>query len=152
MTETVGAIVAQFESAAKEAHRAEMELRKQLAEQLSRLERERAFAFRRSAFVRLLATSATSQQNEDEAAAAQGRAVAEELGWDGKSKAHEAILEEIKPLGGMIWRLLQDKGEESGSDVAAKLAQFEVWFQEKHGTPFYTLFDQYVPEAPLVDF
>jgi hypothetical protein len=152
MTETVGRIVAQFESAAKEAHRAEMALRKQLAEQLSRLERERAFAFRRSAFVRLLAESAISQQNEDEATDAQGLAVAEELGWDGKSEAHEAILGEMKPLGGVIWRLLQDKGEDSGSEVAVKLARFEVWFQEKHGTPFYTLFDQYVPEAPLVDF
>jgi hypothetical protein len=34
----------------------------------------------------------------------------------------------------------------------AELEAFEAWFEGAHGKSFYALFDQYVPEVPVVDF
>ena len=48
MTPAAMALVAEFESAAKSAQVAEAELRKTMTEQIARLERQRAFAFRRT--------------------------------------------------------------------------------------------------------
>jgi len=42
--------------------------------------------------------------------------------------------------------------ERSTPDFASALEEFEAWYQGHAGEPFYALFDQYVPEAPLVDF
>jgi hypothetical protein len=36
--------------------------------------------------------------------------------------------------------------------VIPALEAFEAWFETAHGKPFYVLFDQYVPEVPVVDF
>ena len=58
MTPAALALLAEFESAAKSAQVAEAELRKTMTEQIGRLERQRAFAFRRSRLVRTLADSA----------------------------------------------------------------------------------------------
>jgi len=34
----------------------------------------------------------------------------------------------------------------------AALAQFETWYAQTHTTPFWTLFEHYIPETPRVDF
>ncbi len=57
MTPAALALVAQFESAAKATRTAEEELRKKLTEQIAGIERQRAFAFRRSRLIRSLATA-----------------------------------------------------------------------------------------------
>jgi hypothetical protein len=150
MTETVTSLVAKFEGIATKAHQAEMSLRKQFAGELARLERERAYAFRRVAFVRLLAESTADKPTEEEAVTAQCRALSEELGWDGTSKVREAILDSMGPLARSIWQSLHQAGPEA--PVETTLDQFETWFRHNHEMEFYALFDQYVPEAPLVDF
>ncbi len=152
MNEATSALIAEFEGAARNAQQAETLLRKQMAEEITRLERQRAFAYRRTNFIRMLASSAAGVEKEDEAAAAQYRALSEELGWHGESEAHKAILEQMKPLGRSVWQCVCGTEPEVNSDVAAELSAFEAWFESKHGTPFYALFDRYVPEAPLVDF
>jgi hypothetical protein len=35
---------------------------------------------------------------------------------------------------------------------AEALAGFEAWYAAETGTPFWALFDRYVPETPVVDF
>ena len=48
-----------------------------------------------------------------------------------------------------------EKPEEEGQeppDPAAALAAFEAWYQGARGTPFWILFETYMPETPVVDF
>ena len=152
MNEAVTALVAEFEAAARSAQENETLLRKKMADEIAKLERQRAFAFRRSNFIRLLGSSAAGLETEDEAAAAQCSALSQELGWQGESEAHKAILDEMKPLGRSVWQCVCGVEPKPGVKVAAELDKFETWFEGKHGTPFYTLFDQYIPQVPVVDF
>jgi hypothetical protein len=152
MNEAVAALVAEFEAAAIDAQQNEVLLRKKMADEIAKLERQRAFAFRRSNFIRLLGSSAAGLETEDEATAAQCGALSQELGWQGESEAHKAILDEMKPLGRCVWQCVCGVEPEPGVTVAAELDKFETWFEGKHGKPFYVLFDQYVPEVPVVDF
>ncbi len=152
MNEAATALLSQFEGAARTAQEAEASLRKAMAAEIARLEREREIAFRRTRLVRLLASSAGDLEGEDEAVSAQCSALREEFGWYGESEAHKAVLDEMRPLARSIWQCVCEGQAGSAEAAAAELKKFEAWFQMNRGTPFYVLFDHYVPEAPLVDF
>ncbi|MGA7324461.1 MAG: hypothetical protein WBX25_08270 [Rhodomicrobium sp.] len=152
MNEATAALISQFEGAAKNAKEAEATLRRTMAAEIARHEREREFAFRRTRLIRLLTSSAAALPTEDEAVLAQCRAVREEFGWHAESEAYKSILEEIRPLALAVWLCVCETQTGSAEAVAAELAKFEAWFQARRGTPFYALFDQYFPDAPLVDF
>jgi len=47
---------------------------------------------------------------------------------------------------------LRPQPEAPAVDVIALLATFEAWYAAAHRTPFWDLFDQPMPETPLVDF
>jgi len=145
-------LVAQFEAAAKTAQQAEEALRKKMAAEVARLERRRAFAFRRTRLVRTLATAAVGVEDEEAALAAQRGAVREELGWSGESEAHGAILDGLEPLGRTVWQCACGVEEGTPEAVNRDLEKFEAWFEGAHGKSFYVLFDQYMPEVPVVDF
>jgi hypothetical protein len=164
MTPAALALVAQFESAAKATRAAEEELRKKLTEQIASIERQRAFAFRRTRLVRALAaasdvsTAAPEAERENEAGleakawARQRHAVREELGWTGESDAYNAILEQLRPVAAQVRRCACSDQPDGGADVLDELEKFETWYERTHGKSFYALFDQYVPEVPVVDF
>lgn len=146
------ALVAEFEAAAKMAQHAEAELRKTLTEQLARAERQRAFAFRRTRLIRVLTTAAATAETEDAAMTAQACGLREDLGWSGASAAQDEILERMRPLARAVWQCVRGTDGYSSPAVAAELEAFEQWFQQARGQPLYSLFDQYVPEVPVVDF
>jgi flavin-dependent dehydrogenase len=152
MTPATAALVAEFEAAAKTAQQAEEALRKKLTQEVANLERQRAFAFRRTRLIRLLATSAAAADAEDAAVTAQRCAVRDEIGWTGESEAHRAILDRLDPVGRAVWECTREDGEGAPAAVTDELKQFEAWFEEAHKKPFYALFDQYYPEVPVVDF
>jgi hypothetical protein len=163
MTPAALALVAQFESAAKATRAAEEELRKKLTEQIASIERQRAFAFRRTRLVRALASTAdtgaaqegereTESDLEAKAWLQQRHAVREELGWTGESEAYDAILEQLRPVAAEVRRCACSGGPDDGADVLDELEKFETWYERTHGKSFYALFDQYVPEVPVVDF
>jgi hypothetical protein len=153
MTPAALALLAEFESAAKSAQVAEAELRKTMTEQIGRLERQRAFAFRRSRLVRTLADSAGLEASEaDQVWAMQRQAVREELGWTGKSEAHDAILARLQPVAQAVRQCVCTLEGQAPAPVTPQLEAFEAWFEGAHGKSFYALFDQYVPEVPVVDF
>jgi hypothetical protein len=153
MSPAAMALVAEFESAAKTAQVAEAELRKTMAAQIGRLERQRAFAFRRTRLIRALAKSAGVRSSEpEEIWLAQRQSVSDELGWTGTSEAYDAILTHLQPLARAVQQRLGIVEGEEPAAVAPELEAFEVWFEEVHGKSFYALFDQYVPEVPIVDF
>ena len=151
MTPAAMALVAEFEAAAKTAQAAEAELRKRVAEQVGRLERQRAFAFRRTRLIRTLATSANvgAEASEPEQVwGAQRQAVRDELGWTEPSDNYDAILVRRQP----VWQCACAADGEAPPAVAPELEAFEAWFEGAHGKSFYALFDQYVSEVPVVDF
>jgi hypothetical protein len=164
MTPAALALVAEFESAAKATRAAEEELRKRLTEQIASIERQRAFAFRRTRLVRTLAVAAEADtakpapEGSDEAKLAaeawtrQRRAVREELGWTGESQAYDTILMQLQPLGQAVLHCACSTIPDAGTVVLDELEKFETWFESTHGKSFYALFDQYVPEVPVVDF
>ena len=95
MTPGALALVAEFETAAKATRAAEEELRKRLTEQITSIERQRAFAFRRTRLVRSLAAAVeagtANPEGEGDATeieakvwSKQRRCVRDELGWTGE--------------------------------------------------------------------
>lgn len=154
MTPAATALLAHFEAAAKAAQAAEAELRKSQALLIAKLEKQRAYAFRRSRLIRALAVSGPTETEEDTKAlwAMQQRAVCEELGWTSLSESYRNILAHMQPLGAAVQARLCMEDEAPADAVMQALEQFEAWFEEAHGKPFYVLFDQYVPEVPVVDF
>lgn len=152
MNAVATALVADFEAAAKSAQQAEEAARKKLVDEIARLERQRAFAFRRTRLVRALATAAVGAETEENALAAQRRAVREELGWTGESEAYGAILDRLQPVGRALWQCACGAEGSTPANVNEELQAFEASFEASHGKSFYVLFDQYAPEVPVVDF
>jgi hypothetical protein len=163
MTPGAVALVAEFETAARATRAAEEELRKKLSAQIASIERQRAFAFRRTRLVRSLASAveAETAKAEGEADATeteamvwsgQRRAVRDDLGWTGESQAYDAILAQLQPVGRAVWQCSCSVEPGSGAVVLDELEKFEIWFETAHGKSFYALFDEYVPEVPVVDF
>jgi len=151
------ALLAEYEAAARTARAAEEELRKRMAAEVARLERQRAFAFRRTRLVRALAQHAgAAAAKPEEAWLAQRQAVRSELGWSEPSDAHDVILARLEPVGGAIRRCVTAAEGDGAAALAAavqeELATFEAWFEGARGMSFYALFDQYFPEVPVVDF
>ncbi len=152
MNAAVSTLVTQFEAAARVAQQAEDALRKKMAEEVACMERRRAFAFRRTRLVRVLATAAVSSEREEGALAAQRLAVRTELGWEGENEIRTAVLDRLQPLGRTVWQCACGKEEPAPDAVNTELEVFETWFESSYNKSFYTLFDQYVPEVPVVDF
>jgi hypothetical protein len=153
MTPAALKLVADFEAAAKAAQEAEAALRRSMAEEIARIERERAFAFRRTHLVRLLASSAEGAEDEAAALAAQSEAACREFGWSAERPAHKEILERLAPVGKAVWQCactLQDQVDATATNDA--LRKFEDWFEQARGQSFYRLFEHHIPDTPLVDF
>ena len=152
MTSTVAELMTQFEAAAAAAKESEDALRRQMTAEIARLERNRAFAFRRTRLIRTLVQAASAAETEDDALAAQRRAVCNELGWEHQSDSYGVILARLQPVGKCVWNCACKDGDGTASEVLAELSVFETWFEETNGKSFYVLFDQYYPEVPVVDF
>lgn len=151
MRASAAGIVAEFEAAARMAKQSEEEVRKKLAAEIAGIERKRQFAFRRANLVRTLAVAAVREETEDAAHSAQRQAVCAELGWGEPSEAQSSILQRMAPLTQAVWQCTRDDAADRQA-IRFELEAFEAWFEGSHGRSFYALFDQYVPEVPVVDF
>lgn len=142
-----------FEAAASAAQSVENKYRTDAAAEIARLERERIVCFRRLRLVKLLAGASASAETVDAAVAHQRIAVADEFGWDADRADHTVVLDKLAGPGRAIYAALHEPAHSQHiSAIADDLASFESWYQSHAGQPFYVLFDQYVPQAPLVDF
>ena len=141
-----------FEVAAKAAQAAENTYRAEAGAEIARLERARIVCFRRVRLVKLLAGPTAQAETVEAALAAQRCAVADEFGWNADREDHKIVLANLEGPGRAIWSCLHGPAENPVGTIADNLAAFESWYQAHAGQPFYVLFDQYVPQAPLVDF
>lgn len=143
----------ELESAAIAANQAEDELQKRMAQEMKRLERERAFAWRRLNLMRSVASAIAEAEDEENAIACGKAALVTELGWAMESETRTETLNRFAAVAGAAYRgLCPPEGDEAAPDVAGELAQFESWYETTFGQPFWTLFDRHIPEElPLVE-
>jgi hypothetical protein len=140
-----------LEAAAEEAEATEGRFRREAAERIGALEKERAVAFRRLNLMRAVA-EAVADAADAEAAAASARAtLAGRLGWDADSEARTEVLSRFAAVGRAVFFSFSPSAEAPLS-VEDALAEFEAWYAATRTTPFWTLFEHYMPETPLVDF
>lgn len=149
---TAMAFLEDLAAAARGAEAAEAAFRREVAARIAGLERERAFAFRRVNLMKAI-VEAVGAAEDDATAIAYGRAALRtRLGWDDDSEARSAVLSSFAPVTQAIFADLVPGEDETQTDVRAALMQFETWYAQTHTTPFWALFEHYIPQTPLVDF
>lgn len=164
MSNSVAQLLNTLETDAKSAWREESELRERMHGELKRLERRRAFAFRRQHLVSVLA-EATVKATEKPQPTEEARyaALAREVGWRLEGDFQKAIRRELAPVGELIEAAVMPKAQGEATDanaagsaeaaaaLLASLEAFETWYETAYGASFYALFDQEAAEVPLVD-
>jgi len=142
-----------LKSDADKAAAVESEFRRQSAERIKALECERAFAFRRLNLMRGIAEAVAAAEDSEMAVASSLALLRAKLGWSSDSEARAAVLSRFSSVAQAVLASLAPVEEEgSPPDVAVALADFEAWYAASHATPFWTLFEHYVVETPVVDF
>ena len=79
-----------------------------------------------------------------------GQRLCQELGWTGESVPQIEVLDRLQDVCRAVQGL--DTPAISAATVQSRLETFEQWFLAHRKASFYTLFDQYVQEASVVDF
>jgi hypothetical protein len=142
-----------LDSAARAAGAAETAFRREAAERIKTLERERAHAFRRVNLLRPIAQAVARAESEEMAVAGSQAILRAKLGWSSDSEARAAILTRFATvIQGMFATLHPPSEAAEPVDILALLGAFEAWYEDLHRSSFWNLFDQPMPETPLVDF
>ena len=76
------------------------------------------------------------------------------LGWSSDSDARTEVLSRFVPVAQQVFANLVPAAERVAPvpDVIRTLTEFETWYGEIHPNPFWMLFENQMPETPLVDF
>jgi hypothetical protein len=140
--------------ATERAAAVENDFRREIAQRIKALESERAFAFRRFNLMRAIADVVASAESEEIAVASATALLRTKLGWSSDSEARSAVLSRFAPVAQAMFASLAPPGDEDAPtpDVIGALAEFERWYGETHPNPFWILFENYIPETPVVDF
>lgn len=119
----------------------------------------RAEAFRRMNFLKGLAESLGASASGEEAVQTAHAYLRNRLGWDEATPARSEVLEHFTPVALAIHGAIQGTGapdaepaDAAGPDAPAAMAAFEDWYVATRETPFWYLFEHYMPQTPLVDF
>ena len=140
--------------ASKCAAAAEDEFRRDAARRIKAMEDERAFAFRRYNLMRAVADAVASAESEEIAIAGATAILRSKLSWSSDSEARSAVLSHFTPVAQAAFACLTPADEKGAPrpDVLVALADFERWYVATHPNPFWVLFENYMPETPVVDF
>ena len=133
---------------------AEDEFRRGIAERTRQLEKERSFAFRRLNLMKDISTSIAGVESEEIAVAAATAVLRARLGWVSDSEARIQVVSSFVPVAQAMFASLtpSEIDDKAKPDVIKSLANFEAWYEETHPHPFWFLFENYMPETPVVDF
>jgi hypothetical protein len=153
MTAPVTSFLDGLRAAADLAARAEDDFRRGIAARIKALETERAFAFRRLTLIRALAEPIAAAESEETAIASAAAELRVRLGWWSDSEARSEVLSRFAPVVLALYREPAPEGARAErSDPAQALGEFEAWYAATHPVPFWVLFENVMPETPLVDF
>ena len=144
-----------LERAAKQAAQAENDFRRESVAQVKVLERERAFAHRRLNFMRSVTEAVAAAESEEIAVAAATAIMRAKLGWSSDSDARTEVFLRFVPVAQQAFASLAPPADDDEAllpDAIGALTAFETWYRETHSNPFWTLFEHYMPETPVVDF
>jgi hypothetical protein len=136
-----------LKAAAAEAEAAEASFRQQTADRIKVLEQERAFAYRRLNLMSALADVVAPAESEDAAVAGGLAALRAKLGWEGETETRTEVLSRFA----LVVRTAFASLAPTEADVIRALADFEAWYAATRQQPFWNLFEQYIPEMPLVE-
>ena len=133
---------------------AENEFRSQLAARIKELEKQRSFAFRRLNLMKEVSGVIAGAESEEIAVAVATAVLRAKLGWASDSEARMAVVSSFAPVAQAMFASLApaESEDEPSPDVLKTLAEFEAWYAETHPNPFWVLFENYMPETPVVDF
>jgi len=145
--------LASLQSAAQKADRAEDELQREIVERRKAIEQTRKFAYRRYNLMRAVSGAVANAQSRDEAVQAALVSLRTSLGWSGDSDARRETMADFVPVAEAVFASVSPEATEPPeADVLGALEQFETTYLEKRGAPFWSLFEAYFPETPVVDF
>jgi hypothetical protein len=153
MTAPLSSFLDGLKTAADAAAQAEDEFRKSIAARTRALEAERAFAFRRLNLMRAVAEAIATAETEEAAVAGSSATLRSRLGWSSDSEARTEVLVRFAGVAkAMFAQLAPAEAEQEPVDAAKVLAEFEAWYASTHPVPFWVLFENVMPETPVVDF
>lgn len=124
----------------------------------------RAEAFRRMNFLKGLAESLGTSASGEEAVQTAHAYLRNRLGWHETTPARSEVLEHFTPVALAVHGAIQGAtapgaatADATGADAAepnapGAMAAFEDWYVATRETPFWYLFEHYMPQTPLVDF
>ncbi|MFI5010955.1 MAG: hypothetical protein ACHQAY_01275 [Hyphomicrobiales bacterium] len=142
-----------LKAAAEAAEAAESSFRREVAERVKLMERDRAFAFRRLNLMRAIAAAIANAEAEDVAVASALTVLRAKLGWSSDSEARDAVLSRFAAVAKTAFAsIVPADTEMPEADVVVELSDFEAWYAVTHPAPFWALFEHYMPETPVVDF
>jgi hypothetical protein len=142
----------ELKAAAEAAKAAEGNFRRDAATRLVKLEQERAFAFRRFNLMQAIAEAVASAESEEVAVAGAFAVLSMRLGWSSDSEARSEVTTHFAPVALAAFRASTLEEEGPATNLHDALADFENWYAETRGSPFWTLFEQQMPDTPVVDF
>jgi len=167
MTAAATAFLDDLQNATTHADKAEAELRKEFSARLKALEQERVFAYRRFNLMRQVVDAVAQAESEEIAVANALGVLRTRLSWHSDSEPRTAVLSQFAAVGRAVFLSVAPVQVASLQTATASDAQqaalarpdpmqtlrdFEAWYADKHGTPFWVLFENYMPETPVVDF
>jgi hypothetical protein len=141
-----------LKAAADRAEVAEGQIRREAAQRIAVLEQERAFAFRRLNLMRAVADAVAESESEEIAVANALAVLRSKLGWSSDSEARTEVLSRFASVCQAVFCNLAASEDAPTTTVQNALAEFETWYAGSRKSPFWVLFEQYIPETPLVDF
>ena len=150
MTPALAAFLDGLKAAADQAEVAERQFRREVAQRIAGLERERSFAFRRLNLMRAVIEAVIGAEEEEVAVANALAILRDKLGWVTQSEAREEVLSRFAAVGAAAFRSVAEQA--CAVHVQQALADFETWYAGSHQTPFLELFEHYMPETPRTDF
>lgn len=151
MNSATEAFLGKLETAAIAANEAEGAFRKRMVEELASLERARAFAYRRLNLMREVAKGVAQAEDKEEAIACGTEILRRELGWEHDTQSRTETLAHFAAAVGAIFEGAAAAKGGAAPDPEAALAEFEGWYEDTYGKSFWVLFDQEIPELPLVE-
>jgi len=142
-----------LKTAADAAAGAEAAFRQQAAQRIAALDRERAFAFRRLNLMRAIVDAIVEAETEELAVGRAAATLRAHLDWSSDSEARTLVLARFSTVAqAMFANLTASESHAPVPDVTQALAEFENWYADTRDTPFWSLFDHYRAETPVVDF
>ena len=145
--------LASLQSAVQHADRAEGELQREIVERRKAIEQARKFAYRRYNFMRAVAEAVTGAESRETAIDGALASMRSSLGWASDSEARQETMTDFVPVAEAVFASVSPAATEPPeADVLGALEQFEAKYLASRGAPFWSLFENYFPETPVVDF